>query len=67
MSMLMNLSSLSVSSTLHYEMCSYTFILSYERKVSAFIAKGIPDHRVDSIKLRETLRQITQKRCTAQT
>ena len=28
-------------------MCSYTFILSYERKVSAFIATGFPDHRVD--------------------
>ena len=69
------------------EMCSYTCILSHERKVSAFIAKWIPDVRVDfwppyrcttavrqhggsiqnSIKLRETLRQITQKRFTAQT
>ena len=31
----------------HYEMCPYTCILPHERKVSAFIAKWIPDVSVD--------------------
>ena len=50
---------------------SYTCILSHEQKVSAFTSKWIPDVLVDfwrlhtnSIKLCETLQQITQKRYT---
>ena len=68
-------------------MCLYTYVLSHDWKVSAFIAKSTSDVFVDfrppywwtkvvhqhgdsiqnSIKLRATHRQITQKRCITQT
>ena len=55
-------------------MCLYTYVLSHKWKVSAFIAKSTVDFRppywwtnMASIKLRATLRQITQKRCITKT